>query len=139
MTESPLRGAEGARVLVVSSSSVLREAHAAALWEAGARVVEAGSADELLWLLVAARTGEAWPLDAVAADPATPGLAALLVELRGWPASATPPAIVLVGEPVDDLRLAGLDRARRPEEVSPTVARALGRRSRTRRVSRVGT
>lgn len=84
------------RALVVSPSFVLRSAHATALSEDGHAVTEAATADEVLWSLVAARTGDAPPIDVIVADLATPGVQALLSEVR---ASARPPAVVLVVRP----------------------------------------
>lgn len=128
--ETPVRATpvhdDPPRTLVVSPSFLLRSAYSLALEDQGHVVMEAGSADEVLWSLVAARTGDGEPVDLIIADAATFGARALLTEVR---ASPRPPAMVVVGveEPSDD-ELAGtvvVSNARKLDDVLSAVSRAL--------------
>lgn len=98
----------GGQVLVVSPSFVLRNTHASALEDDGHLTIDAASADEVLWCLVAGSTGERPRIDVIVADVATPGLQGLLAEVRASPRS---PAMVLFGRaPLSlDERLADLE------------------------------
>lgn len=82
------------RALVVSTSFMLRNSYAAALEHDGWLALEACSTDEVLWCLVAARMGEAGPIELVVADAETPGVQVLLREVHDSP---RPPALVFVG------------------------------------------
>ncbi|MCO5171077.1 MAG: response regulator [Planctomycetes bacterium] len=122
------------RALVVSPSFVLRNSYATALEDDGHAVSEAATDDEVLWRIVAAGTGDAPPIDVIIADLGTPGVQALLSEVRS--SSARPPALVLVVRPgrlppaLLDARLGEVDLvadARDLGDLRAAVARALGR------------
>jgi hypothetical protein len=82
------------RALVVSTSFMLRNSYASALELDGWLALEACSTDEVLWCLVAARMGEAGPIELVVADAETPGVQVLLREVNDSP---NPPTLVFVG------------------------------------------
>jgi len=82
------------RALVVSTSFMLRASYASALELDGWLALEACSTDEVLWCLVAARVGEAGPIELVVADVETPGVQVLLREVHDSP---RPPVLVFVG------------------------------------------
>lgn len=82
------------RALVVSTSFILRNTYASALEQDGWLALEACSTDEVLWCLVAARMGEAGPIELVVADAETPGVQVLLREVHDSP---QPPVLVFVG------------------------------------------
>lgn len=115
------------RTLVVSPSFLLRSAYSLALEDDGHVVMEASTADEVLWCLVAARTGDGEPIDLIIADAGTRGAQTLLNEVR---ASPKPPAMVMVGvdKPVEQAALAGMivvPNARKLDDVLEAVDRAL--------------
>lgn len=118
------------RTLVVSPSFLLRSAYSLALEDEGHVVTEASSADEVLWCLVAARTGDGDPVDLIVADASTRGAQALLGEVRGSP---RPPAMVMVGldgpagEPLTDMIV--VPNARKLDDVLAAVERALAGQS----------
>lgn len=95
-----------ARVLVVSPSFALRNSFICALEDDGCPTVEAASVDEALWHLVSAC--DVGPIDLILADPGTPGLASVLLELR---AAEDAPTLLLLG-PTDDAALAGVAAVR---------------------------
>lgn len=90
----PGRLAAPARVLVVSSSSARRRALAAGLEDDGFAVLDAATAEETLWCLVAERSSGGRGIDLIVADAATPDLLPLLEDVAAGP---SPPALVLVG------------------------------------------
>lgn len=114
------------RTLVVSPSFLLRSAYSMALEDEGHVVTEASTADEVLWCLVAARTGDGEPVDLIVADASTRGARELLGEVR---ASPSPPAMVMVGldgaasEARTDLIV--VPNARKLDDVLKAVERAL--------------
>lgn len=125
----------GGRALLVSPSFVLRNSYAAALEDDGRAVAEAASAVEVLWSLVAARMGDALPVDVIVADLDTPGVQPLLAEVRASPRS--PGLVLVVGAAPRSLepRLAGVEVVHDPRDVEGlrgAVGRALTRVERRR-------
>ncbi|MBX3466171.1 MAG: response regulator [Planctomycetes bacterium] len=125
----------GGRALLVSPSFVLRNSYAAALEDDGRAVAEAASADEVLWCLVAARMGDASPVDVIVADLDTPGVQPLLAEVRASPRS--PGLVLVVGAAPRSLdpRLAGVEVVHDPRDVEGlrgAVGRARARVERRR-------
>lgn len=82
------------RALVVSTSFMLRSSYASALEVDGWLALEACSTDEVLWCLIAARMGEASPIELVVADAETPGVHVLPREVQDSPHR---PVLVFVG------------------------------------------
>lgn len=118
------------RALVVSPSVVSRTTHAEALEAEGFVAAEAASVDEARWALVAARAGDAPPIEVVVADLATPGVDLILGEARR--AGRAPALVVLAHLPETAPPLPGAEvvTAGRVDDLRVAVERALARRGR---------